>query len=190
MFVLGAIACLSACSSLSIDSEWDHKADFSTYHSFAWIPQEKGLPAEQQLPKHLDMRLRRVVEEILIDDKGFDKAMSPADADLLIAYYIDTEKNLTVDYSVYGGYYGGYGYGYWPGYWGGAGPGYYEGAAAHHVREYTTGTLVLDIVDAKTKTLVWTGVIAGEARHHNPSGERITQIMHEMLKSFPPGSGS
>ena len=66
------------------------------------------------------------------------------------------------------------------------GPGYYGGSAAHKVREYTTGSLVLDIVDPKTHTLIWTGVIMGDAKHKSPSGERVTQIMTEMLMDFPP----
>ncbi len=189
------IACLvilpvfSGCSSLSVDSEWDHQVDFSGYQSYAWIPQDEGPVNEQQLPKHLDLRLRRVVDEILIDEKGLERAPTPAQADFLLAYYINTKKETKVNYSVYAGYYGGYGYGgygygYWPGYHGGMGIS--GGTAMHNVREYTTGTLVLDIVDPKTHAMIWTGVVAGEARYESPTGERVTDIVTEMLMSFPP----
>ena len=130
------------------------------------------------------MRLRRVVDDIMIDEKGLRRIAELPLADLLLAYYVDTQKNLRVDYSVYGSYYGGYGYGFWPGYYP-AGP--VGGGAVHRVREYTTGTVVLDIVDRRTKTLVWTGVVEGEARYQNPSGERVQKVMEKVLEGFPPG---
>ena len=177
----------TGCSStLAVDSEWNREVDFEALKSYAWISQDKGPSREQQLPSHLDLRLRRVVDEILSDEKGFEKAPSPARADFLLAYYIDTRKGLKVNYSAYAGYYGGYGYGYWPGYYGPRGMGFATAGAMPTVREYTTGTLVLDIVDPETKTLIWTGVIQGEAKYRNPSGERVTKVMTQMLKKFPP----
>lgn len=176
---------LTGCSSLHMDHEWDRDVDFSSYRTFSWIPQNDGPSGEQQLPEHLDLRLRRVVEDIMIDQKGIQKAIDMHQADLLLAYYTDTEKELRVDYAVYGGYYGGYGYSGWSGY-GYGGPGYGGGGGMAKVREYTSGTLVLDIIDRRTKTLVWTGVVEGDARYKNPSGERVETVMAKMLKEFPP----
>lgn len=176
---------LSGCASLHIDHEWDRSIDFSQYSSFTWISQNEGPSGEQQLPQHLDIRLRRVVDDIMLDQKGFQKAIALPQADLLFAYYIDSKKALRVDYTVYGGYYGGYGYGGWSGYGYGV-PGYGGGGSVSKVREYSTGSLVLDIIDRRTKTLVWTGVIEGDAKYENPSGERVEKIMAKMLKGFPP----
>lgn len=166
------------CSSLKITHDWDYAVDFSAYSSYAWIPQEEGPSGSQQLPEHLDIRLRRVVDEIMEDQKGMTRAIALPQADLLFAYYIDSKKALKVDYTIYGGYYGGYGYGYWPGYGGGGG--------VSKIREYSTGTLILDIVDRRTKTLIWTGVVKGDAKYQNPSGERVETVMSKMLKEFPP----
>jgi len=186
VLALGLALMLSGCSTLHIDHEWDRSADFSQYSTFSWIPQNEGPSGEQQLPEHLDIRLRRVVDDILLDQKGLQKAVALPQADLLLAYYIDVEKELRVDYAVYGSYYGGYGYGGWSGY-GYGNPAYAPGGGSvAKVREYSTGTLVLDIVDRKNKTLVWTGIIEGDAKHQNPSGQRIEKVMTEMLKGFPP----
>lgn len=179
------LSLLFGCSSLNIYADWDREIDFSAYQTYTWIPQDEGLPAEQQLPEHLDLRLRRVVDDIMANQKEFDLVPVMPQADLLFAYYIDTEKALKVDYSVYGSYYGGYGYGSWAGY---MPPGYAGGGGYSKLREYTTGTLVLDIVDRRTKTLVWTGVIAGDAKYQNPTGDRIEQVMTKVLKEFPPTS--
>ncbi len=64
--------------------------------------------------------------------------------------------------------------------------GYSGGSVTQKVREYTTGTMVLDVFDPKTRTLLWTGVIAGDAKYENPSGERINELMEQMLVNFPP----
>jgi hypothetical protein len=100
------VSLAAGCSSLTIDSEWDRSVDFNAFHSEAWIPQDAGLPASQQLAKHLDIRLRRVVDDIMIEDKGFGRAPALPAAGLLPAYHIDTQKELRVDYAVYGSYYG------------------------------------------------------------------------------------
>ncbi len=95
---------LAGCSSaVSVDSEWMQDVDFDVYKSYTWIPKEDGPATEQQLPQHLDLRLRRVVDEILIDEKGFDKARSPAEADFLLVYYMNTKKATKVDYTIYAG---------------------------------------------------------------------------------------
>jgi len=185
VLALGTTLMLSGCSSLDIDHEWDRSVDFSQYSTFTWIPQNEGPSGEQQLPEHLDIRLRRVVDDILLDKKGLHKAIALPQADLLLAYYIDVQKELRVDYAVYGSYYGGYGYSGWSGY-GYGGAGYPGGGSVTKVREYSSGTLVLDIIDRKTKTLIWTGIIEGDAKHENPSGQRIDTVMTKMLKGFPP----
>ena len=189
VLALATALMLSGCASLHIDHEWDHSIDFSQYSSFTWITQNEGPSSEQQLPEHLDIRLRRVVDDIMMDTKGVERVIAPPQADLLFAYYINTKKETRVDYTVYAGYYGGYGYGGWAGYGYGAGyGGYGGGGGGSKVREYSTGTLVLDIIDRRTKTLVWTGVIEGDAKYDNPSGKRVEDVMGEMLKGFPPGS--
>ena len=54
------------------------------------------------------------------------------------------------------------------------------------VRSYKKGTLVLDIVDARTHQLVWMGVLEKEVRSVNPSGKRIQKTLKKLLKNFPP----
>ena len=69
-----------------------------------------------------------------------------------------------------------WGYGYWPGYnWG-----YTE------ARQYPEGTLVLDIVDARTRKLVWVGTLQREVRSTNPSGKQVQKAVKKLLKNFPP----
>jgi hypothetical protein len=54
---------------------------------------------------------------------------------------------------------------------------------------YLTGTLLIDIVDAASKKLVWRGTAAGAVDPGLTSverDERIRQIVRDMLSHFPP----
>lgn len=172
---LVAIAALSlaACASLDITSDWDHAVDFSGFKTFTWLEPAEGSDSDR-LPEHLDIRLRRVVEEILID-KGFEPARIFPEADLALTYYVGIRKELKVDV-VGTTYYGGYSYGYWPA----------AAVSTARMSEYSTGSIVLDVVDRKTQQLVWRGVVEGEFQYENPPGERVEHVAGEMLKTFPP----
>ena len=78
-----------------------------------------------------------------------------------------------------GGYYPAYGYGY-GGYWGGGGVDVYQ---------YTEGTLILDLIEAKSKQLVWRGMAQGTI-DENASPEqrerRLNEAVMRMLANFPP----
>jgi hypothetical protein len=163
---------LAGCSSLDVQADWDRAADFNDYATFGWLELEEA-PTGIQLPDHLDRRLRRVVDDVLTD-KGLERAPALPLADLLLVYYVGLERELRVNYS--SPFYGPYGFGYWPGYaWG-----------ATYVREYATGTLVIDVVDRRTKQLVWTGVVRGAVQSANPPSDRIEKVVLQLMRDFPP----
>ena len=45
---------------------------------------------------------------------------------------------------------------------------------------------MLDIIDARTHNLMWTGVLEREVRSVNPSGKQIQKSLKKLLKNFPP----
>ncbi len=74
---------------------------------------------------------------------------------------------------------GGYGYRY-----GGMGG---MGTASTTVSEYTVGTLVVDMFDAKTKNLVFRGTAEDELSD-NPekNAKRLEKASDKLFKDFPP----
>ncbi len=153
-------------------TDHDPDADFSAYLTYAWMPREHSV--ETQLPEHLLIRLQRVSEEVLAT-KGFEPAPAPPQTDFLLTYYLSLDSKLKIDYVAYGasspwgyGYWGGYSYGY------------------AQAREYAEGTLVLDIVDARTHQLVWTGRLEKTIQSANPPGDRVERAIKKLLKDFPP----
>jgi hypothetical protein len=153
-------------------SDHDPSADFSAYTSYAWMSRDNS--ADTQLPEHLRIRLQRISEDVLAT-KGLEPAPALPQADLLLTYYLSLDSALRIDYVAYGaaspwgyGYWGGYSYGY------------------AQAREYTEGTLVLDIVDARTRQLVWTGRLETTIRSADPPGYRVEKAVKKLLKDFPP----
>jgi len=155
-----------------VRSDWDPKAEFSSYSTYAWMERDHSI--ESLLPEHLKIRLRRVTEDVLAE-KGLEPAPAPPQTDLLLTYYFSATDELQINHIPWGTV-SPWGYGYW----GGFNYGYTE------VRSYKEGTLVLDIVDARTHQLVWTGVVEREITNVNPPGKRIQKTVRKLLKSFPP----
>ncbi len=152
--------------------DFDPNADFSSYKTYGWL--QRGDENTERLPDHLRMRLQRVTEDVLAT-KGLEPAPAPPQTDLFLTYHFSASEEFAVDYVGYSVYQP-WGYGYWGGYGGGY----------TTVRKYTEGTVVLDIIDARTHQLVWMGSISKEVRSVNPPGDRIEKAVTKLLKNFPP----
>lgn len=164
--VAGIFILLSSCSSISVNTDYDQEADFSAYKTFAWIPQRKGIAARNPLA---DKRIKKAVNDELIAKGYAGDASSP---DLLLVYHAGMRNK--VDVTSWG-----YGYGrYWR----------YPGGGVS-VYQYQEGTLVLDIVDAQKKELVWRGVAQkalSETSSVEKREENLKKIVAKLLKNFPP----
>ena len=77
---------------------------------------------------------------------------------------------------------GGYGYRY-----GGMGG---MGTATTTVSEYTVGTLVVDMFDAKTKNLVFRGTAEDEISDKaEKNAKKLDKAIEKLFKNFPPTAG-
>jgi len=130
-----------------------------------------------------DLSQRRVLAEIdeAIAAKGWKKAdEATADVRVVLHGATDTKRDVNTFYSGMGGY-GGYGYrGF-----GGMG----TGSATTTVNEYKVGTLVVDIFDPKTKTLVFRGIAEDELSDKaDKNVKKLEKAATKLFKDFPPGS--
>ena len=172
--IVSFFSLLSACSTIEVASDWDHDTDFTRYRSFAWFDHSKA-ERKPQRPDHLiDTRIHRAIADTLIS-KGFQQ-VAPSKADFLVTYFTSTEQKIDIYHSGYG-----YGYGPWGGWWG---SGYYMPTT--HVSQYDVGTLVLDIIDARSRDLVWRGMIQKALDKDDRSEESIRDFIHRVLSAFPP----
>jgi len=124
-----------------------------------------------------DLSQRRVLGEFdsEIASKGWKK-VSDAEADIHVILHgaTSTKRNASTFYSGMGGYgYRGFGGG--------------MATAQTVVNEYTVGTLVVDMFDAKTKNLVFRGTAEDEISD-NPekNAKRLEKAATKVFKNFPP----
>jgi hypothetical protein len=124
---------------------------------------------------------KRVMDEFTqaLTEKGW-KLAPEGQGDVLVVVHgaSQVKKDLNTFYSGMGGY----------GYrgWGGMGG---MGSATTTVNEYTVGTLVVDIFEAKSKALMWRGTAQDELSDKTEKNiKKLGKASDKMFKEFPPGS--
>ena len=126
---------------------------------------------------------KRVNDELTaaITAKGWTVAPEDqADAHVVFHGAGETKRTLNTFYSGMGGY----GYGYRG--WGGMGG---MGTATTTESEYLVGTLVVDIFDGKSKSLLWRGIAQDELSDKaEKNTKKRAKAMEKLFKGFPPGS--
>ena len=154
--------------------DFDKGADFTALKTFSV---KIGTSWNNQISEN------RVITEFesALAEKGWKKVDANPDAVVVIHGATSTKRSLNTFYS--GGGYGGYGYRGW----GGAGMG--MGTATTTESEYTVGTLVVDIFNAKSKALVFRGTASDELSDKaDKNAKKLDKASTKMFKDFPPGS--
>jgi len=152
--------------------DFDKSANFSGIHTFATkIGTSWNNPISE----------KRVLGEVqeAIAAKGWTPT-EEAKADALVVLHGATEKQKSLN-TFYSGGYGGYG---WRGGWGGG-----MGSSTTTVDEYTVGTLVVDVFDAKSKQLLYRGIASDELSNKpEKNAKKLAKATDKLFKDFPPGS--
>lgn len=179
------MASTAACGSPKIGYDYDSNANFSGYHVYEWMPGNQEKSGDRRADSSdIDIRIRTAVAARL-HLKGYTMSVN-AQPDFYVAYHLAV-KDLTPDTSTQ--YFSD----------GMAGKSFSHSAdtrstgTAHttsgEAQSYLTGTLLIDIIDAASKQVVWRGTAAGEIDPGLTSkerDERIRNIVHEMFSHFPP----
>ena len=162
------------CSTVEVNTDYDRAADFSAYTTFDIMP-----AAEIKNP-WVYQRVSSAVEAELVG-KGLRR--EAGSAGLLVALHGRLSTQTQIDTTSYG-----YGVGGGWGYYGRRGYGG-TGSARTTVREVPVGALIVDLVDAKEKKLVWQG-IASDSLDPDASPElkdlRVKEAVKKIFAGFPP----
>jgi Domain of unknown function (DUF4136) len=166
--VMLAVAAPPATFAQSVKADYDKATDFAKYKTFSF---KKGTDAPTPFAQE------RIQAAITAQLK--ERGIVPSDApDLHVYTHTKLSTQQRVDVTSYG--YGGY-----PG-WGGWGGGF--GSSSVMVTDVPMGTVMIDVVDAKTDALVWRG-IASDTLSTNPTPEksekRINKAMSKLFYKFP-----
>jgi len=161
---------VAGCSTISVDTDHDPDGDFANYRTFDWIPRSAMKVQDPEFNQLTDQRIRRAITAQL-RAKGIEKA--DGETDLIVSYHGATRERAEVYTTGWSGYHG---YGYWPGY----------GHSTVETRYYTEGTLMVDLIDAKRKQMVWRGKATGVVGDYESQEARISEAVEEMFKRYPP----
>ena len=164
---------LAGCAApLAMDFDYDTATDFAALKTYEWAPATGNAAADELLVK----RVRNAVDGEL-QAKGH--ALAADNPDFLVAMQLSGK-------SVYGG---STGVGMSVGIPVGNAGRISVGGGRSKAIEKKEGTLVLDFLDAKTKSLVWQGTASGAmepAASPEEQQKRINEVVAQLLQRFPP----
>ncbi|RRQ45426.1 DUF4136 domain-containing protein [Chryseobacterium sp. SC28] len=168
-FILLAVVSLgvSSCSPFQVKSDYSATANFADYKTYLLRTDDLKLN---------DIDKDRVLNELSKQLKA--KNLSPDQNPDLIVNVKASHKKVQDVTTSYGGSFG------WGNPWGWGGG---FGVGNTWTNNYNSGTIIVDIIDAKTQKLVWQGVGSGLSVDSPAAKQReIPEIMAEIMKNYPP----
>ena len=155
------------CSSMTVRTDHDSQIDFGSFETFAMFELQGKERRGPQMSELVDRRITAAMAGEF-SGRGFSTS-KPREADMLVTFYTAVRKRVIVNRSGW--------YGHRWRYWGGG---------MTHVSSYPEGTLVIDVIDRRSRELVWRGVGQGAFSTINPSDEKVAKRIHKILATFPP----
>jgi hypothetical protein len=176
----------SGCASIKVDSYHDASVEFPTGKTYRWMTRKHAVTIDPRADvEFVSARVQAAVERELAA-RGYRKVKeSPA---LLLGYHAAIEEKLrfnTVS-DVYS-------YSYAPGY--DRARSYWRAPqrmdTTTYVEEYAIGSLIVDIVDAKSNKLAWRGTArtrVDQSDNYEKKKEIINRAIQKLLVGFPPSA--
>ncbi|MCW8798484.1 MAG: DUF4136 domain-containing protein [Prosthecochloris sp.] len=171
---------LASCSSVSVVSDYDRVFDFSRFQTYRWPIAGEGIRQGDLLVQNplVYKRVQSAVDREL-QQKGFHRSSSES-ADFILHVHAGVKqvKSYQPHYGVAFPLRGGWYRPWWGAYGGFTSVSYYE-----------EGTLVVDIIDAGTKDMVWRGMAKRIVRQYgSPEAMQkdIDDAVRRVLAEFPP----
>lgn len=151
-----------------------NSAPYASWHSFAWKAPRIGTVRSPVLDSGiLSARIEQAVRQTLTA-AGYRAVQTPAQADFVVTYHTTLETRDE------GGPSFGFAYGT-------LGPGFntvfIDQAGNRQIRE---GSLILDVIDAHSDTLVWRGWITSMLQQSNYSQQAVDHAVQRIFSKFPP----
>ena len=157
-----ALALVAACGpSATVQQDWDPDYDFTGLDSYAWLPL-------RATPNIGEMRLKRLVAAIDSELTGKGMTLTTDEPDVLLVLHAVSEKRLDLDE-----------YGYkvtWD-------------KNTSSSGDPDKGSIMIDVVDAGSRVMVWRAVAGGEV---DPSAtpeeqsENFAKLAKKLFAKFPP----
>jgi Domain of unknown function (DUF4136) len=158
--------------------DFDHGTHFSSYKTYSW-DDSVDTPSHDRFPNQLmQVRVASFIEEALAA-RGFKRV--PSGGELLISFRIKvTQEPVFTTFS------DGWGPGGWDSGWGWGG-GWGSSFSTTTVQTFYSGTLVINMVDANQKKLVFQGASTQDiSSRPERNARRLGRAVNEILEKYPP----
>lgn len=167
-----ALGLLAGCSSINVNSDYSVDADFSQFETFQYRGSSNTVEAAAPLAH------QRIVDAIRTGMRSSGLTETDGEPDVYVSYYgsTDDEIRFTTTYT---------GVGQWrrPGWSSGWG----VATSSTQQTTVTHGTLVIDIWDAESNSLVWRGIATSPlSRNPDRNAAKISSAVERVFLEFPP----
>jgi hypothetical protein len=174
---VAAAASLAACSTLTVNSDWNTTIDFTKYKT--WNFKQDTLPYSTFTQE----RIRQTIGSTLMS-KGLTRDES--NPELVVVYRVNLRQETQYTTVSTGGYGWGPAWGGYGGYYGGYGG---MGVSSTTQQQIPYGALTVAIVDSKLNQLVWRGEADAQLGDNDSNAQLVQQAVAQMFQQFPPKAG-
>ncbi|UCH85726.1 MAG: DUF4136 domain-containing protein [Candidatus Latescibacterota bacterium] len=167
LVITAMVVLIVGCSSTKVTHDYDPAADFGQFKTFKWLDVPTSAAGEG-LQDQLGDLVREAVNKQLTA-KGVTEVDD--DPDVLMVYHAVKEPRINTEE---------WGYKYDPN-WG-------KGDDIQ-TYDYTVGTLIVDMVDAESKAMLWRGTaekILSESPSPESQAQQIGEAVAKIFEDFPP----
>ena len=169
ILLIAAVALVASCASgPTINTDFNPGTNFAQYSSF-------GFKATEQIPDPIvESRIQSAVAAALTSKGWTRNDQNPA---IWVVPHVQLSEQTQLNT-----YNTGWGYGY--GRWGG-------GPSTTTVEKIPIGTVIIDLVDAKEKQMVWRGTASNTLQQGASPEKRqqnLNEAMQKLFAKFPPGA--
>ena len=167
LLIIGLGILTFGCSSIRVFSDFDNSVNFDNYKSFAFFK-----PGIEEV-EISDLDKRRILKSIeqSLEEKKLVLSSNP---DLLINISVKATDRVFINPNISWGW--GWGWNPWM-----------FNSNFNSISTQTRGELFIDIIDSKSKLLVWQGKGYGGINEYMKNrDERINLFVSEILKNYPP----
>ena len=157
-------------SAQEVKTDYDRTANFAQYKTYSWEQVKTKDP--------LDIDRIKAAISAALSAKGWTQVDSGGEVSVVTIEMTQNQQTLNTFYDGFGGGWG----------WRRLGGGGF-GEATTTTETYKVGTLVVDLFDAKTKTLLWRGSASDTlSNNSNKNIKNLDKGVEKIFKQFPPGS--
>jgi Domain of unknown function (DUF4136) len=160
--------------SAKITIDFDPNMDFAKFKTFSYIGGVENLVMMQLNPDLINTRIHQMVVREL-GKKGLQEVPANQNPDIVVRYWASSESQVDVAVMGNWGPYGPYIGSYW-------GPIYNTVTTSNR----KVGTLILDLIDTKTKSLAWRLYLTRKLTEPDKDWKKADEEFSDGFKSYPP----